>query len=286
MRKYPSLTPALILILTLGAATALSGCAAKITDATLKDRIRQAVREDPSIVTEALAQDKVALLEMVEQGARDRRAQATLDTWRREAANPRHPAIDEARPMRGDKDAPVTVVAYTDFQCGYCARGAKTIETLQDKYPGRLRYVAKHAPISETGEYAARVFEAVGLQNPGTAWEFYSKAFEAQGEISASEDPKAAFLALAEGLPGIDPERLRADMDGETTKIRVRDDAREYQGWNFRGVPVYLFNGVAVEGAMPLASLEQLLNILAETTTTSDAYSLDDTGTCTDCLKQ
>lgn len=283
MRTYPS--PALALLLCLAAALPLSGCAAKITDATLKDRIRQAVLEDPTIVTEALAKDKVALLEMVEQGALERRQQATFDTWRREAADPRKPAIDETRPMRGDKDAPVTVVAYTDFQCGYCARGAKTIKALQDKYPGRIRYFAKHAPMSETGEYSARVFEAVGLQGSDLAWKFYAQAFATQSAISALEDPKAGFLALANGLPGIDPERLQADMDSETVKNRVRDDAREFLGWNFRGVPVYLFNGVAAEGAMPAESLEKLLDILTQTTT-GDAYSLESTGTCTDCLKQ
>ncbi len=276
----------IFLPLALAAALLLPACAARTTDATLKDRIREVLREDPSIVAEALGQDKVALLEMVEQGARERRDRAVFDTWREEAKNPRTPAIDTTRPMRGNADAPVTVVAYTDFQCGYCARGAVTIKALQDKYPGRIRYVAKHAPMSETGEYAARVFEAVGLQGSDLAWDFYSKAFAAQKDIGAKPDPKAAYLELAASLPGIDAERLKTDVEGDVLKERVKTDAREYLGWNFRGVPVYLFNGVAVEGAMPLGSLEQLLDILKEAApaATGDAYTPEELNTCTDCL--
>jgi len=283
MRRFVPLALATVLL--------LSGCGIIITDAMLKDRIREAVREDPALVMDALDSDKVTLLHMVEQGAQERREQAMFDKWQEQLGTPFEPAIDDNRPMLGADGAPVTIVGYTDFQCGYCARGAVMVKSLIEQYPGRIRYFAKHAPMSEVGEYAARVFESVALQSPALAWEFYAKAFEAQSTLGQSPDPKMAYLSLASTLVGIDAQRLGQDMESEAVKATIREDAREFLGWGFRGVPVYLYNGVAVEGAMPRETLERVLDMVDDTQAKTqapspqgDAYSLDETGACTDCL--
>lgn len=270
----------------------LSACSSQLTDARLKERVREVMREDPSLVMEALEADKVAVLELVEQGAKERRLDSMRAQWRKDALTPLDPAVDETRPMLGAPDAAVTVVAYTDFQCGYCARGAATLAGMIAD-GAAIRYFAKHAPMSGTGEYAARVFEAVALQDPDAAWSFYKRAFAEQGALGGAEDAEAAYLALASGLPGVDAERLAADVESEAVRSRVKDDAAEFMQWGFRGVPVYLFNGVPVEGALPRPMLEELKDIVApdrdEAAATSvddgDAYSAAEAGLCEDCLE-
>ena len=54
----------------------------------------------------------------------------------------------EGLPYRGSADAPVTVVEFSDFQCPYCARGAKTVEQLLDKYGDKVKFVFAHFPLS------------------------------------------------------------------------------------------------------------------------------------------
>lgn len=250
------------LLLVVSLVLPLAACAPRTGDATLKERIRAAVREDPQLVLDALAQDKVALLELVEQGARERRDRAMKDRWRQQLDAPLAPALDPARPWHGAPDAAVTVVSYSDFLCGYCAQGSRTIDALVERHPGRVRHLSKHAPMSENGEYAARVYEALGLQQGELALEFARQAFARQAEMAAAPQPKEAFLALALALPGVDAARLEADMQGDTVRDRVRDDAREFLDWGFTGVPVYLFNGVAVEGALSERTMEEVLELV------------------------
>jgi protein-disulfide isomerase len=249
-------------LLLVFAALTLAACAPRTGGPALKERIREAVRENPEMVLEALAQDKVALLELVEQGARERRDRAMRDKWRQQLDAPLEPALDPARPWDGAPDAAVTVVSYSDFLCGYCARGSRTVDALVRKYPGRVRHLTKHAPMSEHGEYAARLYEALGLQQGELALEFARQAFAGQAAIAAAPQPQEAFLALALALPGVDAARLTADMESEAVRTRVRDDAREFLDWGFSGVPVYLFNGVALEGAVSEQTMEEVLELV------------------------
>ena len=50
-------------------------------------------------------------------------------------------------PARGNPEAPVTIVEFSDFQCPYCARGASTMDQLLEKYPNDVKLVFKHFPL-------------------------------------------------------------------------------------------------------------------------------------------
>ncbi|MEM1182433.1 MAG: thioredoxin domain-containing protein, partial [Acidobacteriota bacterium] len=57
-------------------------------------------------------------------------------------AQARKKQLDEAiagRPLRGNPDAPVTLVEFSDFQCPYCTRGAATVEQILEKYPTHVK---------------------------------------------------------------------------------------------------------------------------------------------------
>jgi len=258
----PSMRRTLSVSLAVLAALVLAACAPRSGGPVLKEQIRDAVREHPEIVLEALAEDKVALLELVEQGARERRDRAMRDKWRQQLETPLEPALDPARPWHGAADAAVTVVSYSDFLCGYCARGAATLDALVEGSGGTVRHLAKHAPMSENGEYAARLYEALGLQQEALALDFARRAFAEQAKIASAPEPRKAFHDLALALPGVDAGRLEADLEGETVRDRVRQDAREFLDWGFSGVPVYLFNGVALEGAVSEGTMREVLELV------------------------
>ncbi len=93
------------------------------------------------------------------------------------------PRVDPQRIVRGNPKAPITIVEYTEFQCPYCAYGAKVVAEVMARYEGRVRLVVKHLPLPQLHPMAiaaARHFEAVALQDAGKAWAFYDTVFANQ----------------------------------------------------------------------------------------------------------
>ena len=75
----------------------------------------------------------------------------------RVAAMPQRPSEDYSKvydievgdsTVKGDPNAPVTLVEYSDFECPFCARADPGIQELAAKYPQKLRVVFKHYPLS------------------------------------------------------------------------------------------------------------------------------------------
>src|SRR5690606_671003 len=50
-------------------------------------------------------------------------------------------------PQRGPETAPVTIVEFADFECGFCVRGHDTLEKLRRRYGDKIRVVFKHYPL-------------------------------------------------------------------------------------------------------------------------------------------
>ncbi len=161
----------------------------------------------------------------------------------------RQPAMDPDRVVRGRPDAPVTIVEYTDFQCPYCAAGARAVEEVLARYEGQARLVVKHQPLAfhPMARPAAEFFEALALQSPARAWAFYDRLF-AQPAALAGGEP--ALLKLA-GELGADLGQLVQDRSGPTVRARLASDLQEVQRFGFDGVPAFIVNGRVIEGAQP-----------------------------------
>jgi protein-disulfide isomerase len=159
------------------------------------------------------------------------------------------PQVDADRPVRGNPAAPVTIVEYTDLQCPYCAHGAKAVDSVLAKYAGKVNLVVKHYPLANHPQAypAAAMFEALSLQDEAKAWQFFDAVFENQSLLRGGQE---AMLALAVSL-GADKERLLRDIDGATVKDRLAADQAEVEKFKLEGVPIFVINGVVLEGAQP-----------------------------------
>ena len=54
------------------------------------------------------------------------------------------PVVTEEDHIRGDKDAPLTWIEYSDFECPFCKRFAPTMEQMLEEYEGKIRFVYRH----------------------------------------------------------------------------------------------------------------------------------------------
>lgn len=84
-------------------------------------------------------------------------------------------------PIRGDKNAKITIVEFSDFQCPFCNRSYPTMKQILQDYKGKVRLVYKHLPIPSLHPNAQKAAEASECANEqGKFWEFHDQLFENQ----------------------------------------------------------------------------------------------------------
>ncbi len=165
-------------------------------------------------------------------------------------------------PARGPADAPVTIVAFCEFQCSDCRALVAALKRVLPAYEGRVRYVFKSFPILDRHEWA----EAAALgaycardQEPEAFWAFHDALFEGQDDVTtANLRAKLQELARAQGL---DAARLERCVDEKTFLPVVVRDVYDARRVGARGTPTLLVNGRFVfdEGAKD-ADLRKLID--------------------------
>lgn len=153
-----------------------------------------------------------------------------------------------ASPSRGDANAPVTVVVFSDFQCPFCSRAESTVRELEAAYPGKVRFVFKNQPLPfhEHARLAAKAALAAGEQ--GKFWEYHDVLFTHQRELD-----RASLERYAEDL-GLDLRRFRAALDDSRLDVAVEADVTEAHRLEVKGTPAFFINGRGLQGAQPLAA--------------------------------
>lgn len=162
-----------------------------------------------------------------------------------------------ARRDAGDKlaigraDAPVVLIEYADFQCGYCGKFARDTEpALIAEYveKGDLRIEWRNFPIfGKPSENAARGAWAAGQQ--GKFWEFHSAAFAEGAKEKGFSADRVKALAAEAGVPDLD--RFARDMESDGARQSVKRDQDEAYGLGVASTPSFLINGRPISGAQP-----------------------------------
>lgn len=102
------------------------------------------------LLLSVLRENSEAVLDIAQEGSNQRRHKSLIAQWKAELNQPKEVDIKD-RPFRGAADAPVTIVAYSDFTCPYCQQGAATMEKVLKENQGKIKYVFKHFPLETTG---------------------------------------------------------------------------------------------------------------------------------------
>jgi protein-disulfide isomerase len=126
--------------------------------------------------------------------------------------------------IKGNKDAAVTLVEYSDFQCPACASFQPVLKELLATYGENLKFEYKHypLPIHPYAQQAAIAAEAAGQQ--GKFFEYHDALFENQAEWSKSATPVAFFNKYAEEL-GLDVEKFKQHQKASLLRERLKRSA-------------------------------------------------------------
>jgi len=171
-------------------------------------------------------------------------------------------AVDPQRDhISGPVDAPLTIVEYGDYQCEFCSRASGSIEEVRRELGDRLRYVWRHAPLTEyhpNALAAAEASEAVALQ--GGDFFAFGRALFADQENQLPSDLVHRVIEL-----DLDPERFEADIVSPEVVGRVRDDILDAEAMDITAVPTFFVNGSRHVGPYDAQTLVRALERTART---------------------
>ena len=179
-----------------------------------------------------------------------------------EFENPKKPKIDSSRAIFGPKTAPITIVEYSDFQCGFCARAYQTLKQVKKTYGDKVRVLYKHLPLDfhKQARKAAEYYEAVALQGAGKAEKFHDYLFENHTRLNTDDKGAIKFLDGVVKKVGANLSQVKKDVKSKKIKNIIDEDIAEAQKFGFRGTPAFLINGVGLSGARPLQSFKQIID--------------------------
>jgi len=147
-------------------------------------------------------------------------------------------------PAVGPADAPITIVTWSDFACGYCYRVQPTLDALGRLYPGQLRWVHRTLPLDEDFMLNAEASLAAGAQ--GRFRPMSDRIYSAGGRLD-----RPAVELIAREL-GLDMVKFRADLDVHAHRAQIEADVQDAVALGVTGTPTFFINGRPVHGNQPL----------------------------------
>ncbi len=148
--------------------------------------------------------------------------------------------IEEANsPIRGKKDAPVTIVEFVDFQCPFCSRFHSTVNQVMEAYPNDVRYILKNYPLSfhPQARPAAKAAFAAGEQ--GKYWEMVELILEDNSGLSEEK-----YKVYAEKL-GLNLNKFSKDITDKDAQWEewIEADMALGERSDVQGTPTFYLNG-------------------------------------------
>ena len=155
------------------------------------------------------------------------------------------PTISETDWYLGPKEAPITFLVYSDFQCPYCAKLAPVIKELIAIHPNDLRVVFRHFPIKilhDKASLAGEAAQAAGEQ--GHFWEMHDVLFERQNEwVNLSVPDFIEWLNDVAVDLELNIELFKDDIESGRYILMMEENFQTGISYGLMGTPSIFING-------------------------------------------
>ncbi len=159
---------------------------------------------------------------------------------------PRIQVKTAGHPEIGSKDAPITIVEFSDFQCPFCGRAEPTLKQVREKYGDKVRLIYMDFPLGihdHAIDAVLRQVDARGKQ--GKFWQFHDAMFADQSKLTPA-DLKASAKKL-----GLDTAKFDDCLDKGKYKAGIEADLAQGRDLGIEGTPAFYINGRPLSGAQP-----------------------------------
>ncbi|OSQ37182.1 DsbA family protein [Thalassospira mesophila] len=219
-------------MMTLSPAHAASDSLSSAQQKQVESMIEGYLMDHPDVLMQAL--QNVQTWQMSEQTRRQDEAIAPV--WKALAGK------DSIAPSVGSADAPVTVVEFFDYQCGYCKRAFDDVMAMADDDTRKIRTIFLELPIL-TPESVVAARAALAAQKQGKYLELHRAMMGSRGKLSNDRIDELAAGA------GIDVAQMHKDMDSDDVKKELSRNSGMAKAIGVNGTPAFLINGTLVPGA-------------------------------------
>jgi protein-disulfide isomerase len=176
------------------------------------------------------------------------------------------------RPVRGNKDAKVTIVNFDDFQCPFCARMHQTLASDISKiYGDRVKVIYKDFPLVEIhpwARHAAIDANCLNDQSNAAYWNYADYVHASQKELGGPPEKRQLAdqttaldnAAREQGKKlGLDAPKLEACLKKQDDSA-VRASMKEGDALGIESTPTLFINGEKIAGAVPLDALRPIID--------------------------
>lgn len=167
---------------------------------------------------------------------------------------PRQKIAVEGHASKGDKDAPIQLVEFSDFECPFCARAHPTLQQVLSAYGDKIRFVYRHYPLpNHPNAKPAAEASACALEQD-RFWPFHDRLFANTSKLTESDLKTHAASA------GLDITKFAACFESRKYKAQVERDITEAGGAGVTGTPAFFINGRPLEGAQPFEAFKRVID--------------------------
>jgi protein-disulfide isomerase len=165
-------------------------------------------------------------------------------------------------PMRGNPNAKVTIVEFSDFECPFCGRAYHTVEDeVMKNYGDKVRLVYKNFPLSNIHPWAdsgAMAAACAREQSPEAFWKMYNFLFSNQANIKP-DNVKEKVVGEAK-TAGLDVAKFTTCFDNKAALPLIKAEQKEAEALGVRSTPTFFINGHKLEGALPYSQFKTVID--------------------------
>jgi protein-disulfide isomerase len=162
-------------------------------------------------------------------------------------------SIEDA-PVTGPKDARVTLVEFSDFQCPYCALAVGKLNAVLKAYPSDVKLVFKQFPLDIHSQAALAAAAALAAHRQGKFWPLHDTMFAYRTHLS-----RQSILAMA-GSVGLDTTRFEQDWDSAAIKQALAREQLEGEKAGVDSTPTIFIDGQKYNGSLDLDAVRPIID--------------------------
>jgi protein-disulfide isomerase len=181
------------------------------------------------------------------------RSAAKIDLFLERPPTIRSEVVVAGFPTRGDANAPITLVEFSDFHCPYCRKAETVLEELRVRYAGKVKFVYRDFPLDSLHPQARAAAEASHCAlDQGKFWEFHDRLFK------IDDATQAALSRIAKDI-GLDFNAFESCRNSGKYKNDVQASSQEGARLGINATPTFFINGRIVLGAQPIESFVSII---------------------------
>lgn len=158
--------------------------------------------------------------------------------------------------LRGDANAPVVIVEFSDFQCPFCRSVEPTLQALLVRYAGRVSLAYRDFPLREIHPQAQQAAEAARCAGEqGKFWEYHDRLYAGGAQLDAG-----SLAGYAREL-GLNVQSFSSCLASGKFRQAVEEDVQAGNRAGVSGTPAFFINGIFLNGAQPASAFEKIIEL-------------------------